>query len=67
MKKLICLLPLALVGCASVNSNNNYGFNPGPGMQEDGQDRNNTKYNMMDSPDGRRDPNANVKLWGATY
>jgi hypothetical protein len=67
MKKLIWLLPLTLVGCASVNSNNNYGFNPGPGMQEDAQDRNNAKYNMMDSPDGRRDPNANVKLWGATY
>jgi hypothetical protein len=67
MKKFIWLLPLALVGCASVNSNNNYGFNPGPGMQEDSQDRNNTKYNMMDSPDGRRDPNANVKIWGTTY
>ena len=67
MKKLIWLLPLALVGCSSVNSDNNYGFNPGPGMHEDGQDRNNTKYNMMDSADGRRDPNANVKLWGATY
>jgi hypothetical protein len=67
MKKFICLLPLVLMGCASVNSHNNYGFNPGPGMQEDSQDRYNTKYNMMDSLDGRRDPNANVKAWGATY
>jgi hypothetical protein len=36
-------------------------------MSEDSQDRTNTKYNLMDSPDGRKDPNANIKVWGATY
>jgi hypothetical protein len=68
LKALLLLAMSALFcSCASVNSNNNYGFVPA-GMHEDSQDyRNNTKYNMMDSPDGMHDPNARVKVWGAVY
>ena len=64
MKRLVWLIPLVLTGCVT---NNNYGFNPGPGMSEDAQDRYNTKYNLMDSPDGMKDPNAKVKAWSTTY
>jgi len=67
MKRLVWLIPLVLTSCATINSNNNYGFNPGPGMSEDAQDRYNTKYNLMDSPDGMKDPNAKVKAWSTTY
>jgi len=42
-------------------------FLPGPGMQEDAQDFPNTKYNLMDSTDGKQDPNANLKIWKTTY
>ena len=62
------LLPIFLCSCSSVNVNNDrYGFFPGPGMNEDSQDRNNTKYNLMDSPDGSKDPNAKINVWGANY
>jgi len=60
-------MPLVLCSCTTVKETNNYGFFPKPGMDEDSQDRNNTKYNIMDSSDGSRDPNANIKVWGATY
>jgi len=63
-----CLLlfaVIALQGCASVNENNNYGFGARPGMQEDSIT--NTKYNLMDSQDGSKDPNARIKIWRATY
>ena len=68
LKALLLLAVSALFSsCASVNSDNNYGFVPA-GMHEDSQDyHRNTKYNMMDSPDGMHDPNARVKMWGATY
>jgi hypothetical protein len=49
------------VGC----SNTSYHTIPS-GMREDAQDYN-TKYNMMDSPDGRKNPNAQVRIFGATY
>ena len=49
------------IGC----SNTSYHTIPS-GMREDSQDYN-TKYNMMDSPDGRRNPNAQVRIFGATY
>jgi hypothetical protein len=62
---LLVFAMVALQGCASVNEGNNYGFDARPGMQEDSIT--NTKYNLMDSPDGSRDPNANVRVWGATY
>ena len=68
--KYFVMLPLTLIlcSCSSVSVNNDrYGFFPGPGMNEDSQDRNNTKYNLMDSPDGRQDPNAKINVWGATY
>jgi len=64
----ICTIPLVLCSCSTTRvENDRYGFFPKPGMSEDSQDRTNTKYNLMDSPDGRRDPNANIKVWGATY
>lgn len=66
--RLIFGLPLVLCSCASVQvDNDRYGFFPTPGMQEDAQDRINTKYNLLDSSDGSKDPNANIKVWGATY
>jgi len=49
------------IGCANVS----YKTIP-DGMSEDAQDYP-TKYNMMDSQDGRRNPNAQVNIFGATY
>ena len=49
------------IGCANVS----YKTIPNA-MSEDAQDYP-TKYNMMDSPDGRRNPNAQVNIFGATY
>ena len=49
------------VGCA----NTSYHTIP-TAMSEDAQDYP-TKYNMMDSQDGRRNPNAQVNIFGATY
>ena len=67
MRILVLILPMIVCSCANVNENNRYGFFPKPGMSEDSQDRNNTKYNLMDSPDGCKDPNAKVRVWGAVY
>jgi hypothetical protein len=67
---LYCLFWMAMVylfvGCAT-NSQTSHreGFMPS-GMAEDAQDYP-TKYNMMDSQDGRRNPNAQVNIFGATY
>ena len=62
---LYCLFWMAMaylfVGCANVS----YKTIP-DGMSEDAQDYP-TKYNMVDSPDGRRNPNAQVNIFGATY
>ena len=55
------LMTFFFVGCANVS----YKTIP-DGMSEDAQDYP-TKYNMMDSPDGRRNPNAQVNIFGATY
>ena len=49
------------IGCA----NTSYKTIPSA-MSEDAQDYP-TKYNMMDSPDGRRNPNAQVNVFGVTY
>lgn len=62
---IIVFIPFCVSACAT---NDKHGFFPGPGMSEDAQDRQyNTKYNLMDSPDGRQNPNADVRVWGATY
>jgi len=62
---LYCLFWIAIayffVGCA----NTSYKTIPNA-MSEDAQDYP-TKYNMMDSQDGRRNPNAQVNIFGATY
>ena len=55
------LMTFFFVGCANVS----YKTIP-DGMSEDAQDYP-TKYNMMDSPDGRRNPNAQINIFGATY
>jgi hypothetical protein len=65
--KWFCIVPILLSGCASVKQEGNYGFFPPPGMQEDAQDRYNSKYNLLDSSDGSEDPNANIKVWKAEY
>lgn len=63
---MLCMI--ALQACSTIQvDDDRYGFFPNPGMHEDGQDRNNTKYNLMDSPDGRQDPTAKIKVWRATY
>jgi len=68
MKLILLGVPLVISSCANVKiDNDRYGFLPGPGMDSDSQDRNNTKYNLMDSSDGKQDPSANVKVWGVTY
>jgi len=55
------LMTFFFVGCA----NTSYRTIPNA-MCEDAQDYP-TKYNMMDSPDGCRNPNAQVNIFGATY
>lgn len=66
--RLYILCMMCLQSCTTMNvDSQRYGFFPTPGMSEDAQDRTNTKYNLMDSPDGSQDPTANVKVWGATY
>jgi len=68
MRLMLLAITLALSSCANVQvDNNRYGFMPHPGMDSDSQDRNNTKYNLMDSSDGSKDPTAPIKVWGATY
>lgn len=60
------LVAFFVIGCANVGSvQEKEGWFP-VGMSEDAQDYP-TKYNMMDSPDGRRNPNAQVNIFGATY
>jgi len=59
--KLLLLLNFCLIGCANVS----YKTIP-DAMSEDAQDYP-TKYNMMDSPDSRKNPNAQVNIFGATY
>ena len=60
------LFTFFFIGCASVDKvGQKEGWMPS-GMSEDAQDYP-TKYNMMDSPDGRRNPNAQVNIFGVTY
>jgi len=71
VKCLSCLsiiTALLLSSCAnnSLNENNKYGFTVGPGMQEDAQDMN-SKYNLMDSSDGKQDPNINSVFWKTKF
>ena len=54
------------IGCASLDKvGQDEGWFPN-GMCEDAQDYP-TKYNMMDSPDGRGNPNAQVNIFRFTY
>jgi hypothetical protein len=63
--KFLYILPLlALASCATTQDK--HASFPA-GMSEDSQDQHNTKYNLMDSPDGRQDPNGRIKIWGAVY
>jgi len=55
------LMTFFFVGCANVS----YKTIP-DAMSEDAQDYP-TKYNMMDSQDGSRNPNAQINIFGATY
>lgn len=64
---LIASLAFALCSCASVQDHNKHSFVLPPGMDTDAQDRHNTKYNMMDSSDGSKDPTASANIWGTTY
>ena len=59
--KLLLLLNFCLIGCANVS----YKTIPNA-MCEDSQNYS-TKYNMMDSPDGSKNPNTQVNIFGATY
>lgn len=63
----LVLSSLALCSCSTTKDSGSYGFFLHPGMDEDAQDRNNTKYNLMDSSDGMKDPTANLKIWGTKY
>ena len=55
------LMTFFFIGCA----NTTYRTIPNA-MSEDAQDYP-TKYNMMDSPDGRSNPNAQVNFFKAQY
>ena len=60
------LLSFFLMGCSTTSQvGKDQGWLPS-GMAEDAQDYP-TKYNMMDSPDGSKNPNAQVRIFGATY
>ena len=59
-------LVFLLMGCSTTSQvGKDQGWLPS-GMAEDAQDYP-TKYNMMDSPDGSKNPNAQVRIFGATY
>jgi predicted small secreted protein len=59
-------LAFILMGCSTTSQvGKDQGWLPS-GMAEDAQDYP-TKYNMMDSPDGSKNPNAQVRIFGATY
>ena len=55
------LMTFFFIGCA----NTTYQTIPNA-MCEDSQNYS-TKYNMMDSPDGRQNPNAQVNIFGVQY
>ena len=60
------LFTFFFIGCASVdNVGEKEGWMPS-GMSEDAQDYP-TKYNMMDSPDGSKNPNAQVNIFRLHY
>ena len=60
------LLSFFLMGCSTTSQvGKDQGWLPS-GMAEDSQDYP-TKYNTMDSPDGSKNPNAQVNIFGATY
>jgi len=59
-------LAFVLMGCSTASQvGKDQGWLPS-GMAEDSQDYP-TKYNMMDSQDGRKNPNAQVNIFGTTY
>jgi len=58
---LYIFLFIIMIGCA----NSSYHTIP-DAMCEDSQNYS-TKYNMMDSQDGSKNPNAQVNIFGATY
>jgi len=58
---LFIILCFLILGCA----NSSYHTIP-DAMCEDSQNYS-TKYNMMDSQDGSKNPNAQVNIFGATY
>ncbi len=62
----LIIISILFSSCASID-NDRYGFFPTPKEQEDSVTWEYNKYNLMDSPDGRQDPNAKVKIWGAIY
>ena len=59
-------LAFVLMGCSTTSQvGKDEGWLP-TGMTEDAQDYP-TKYNMMDSPDGSRNPNIQDNIFGVTY
>jgi hypothetical protein len=55
-----------LMGCSTTSQvSKDQGWLPS-GMAEDAQDYP-TKYNMMDSPDGSKNPNSQVNIFSVTY
>ena len=60
------LFTFFFIGCASVDKvGEKEGWMPS-GMSEDAQDYP-TKYNMMNSPDGSKNPNAQVNIFRLHY
>jgi hypothetical protein len=59
-------LAFILMGCSTISQvGKDQGWFPS-GIEEDSQDYS-TKYNMMDSPDGSRNPNIEFKIFSYKY
>jgi hypothetical protein len=61
---LLGIICMSLASCATVDSNRREEL-PRGNKQNSNYQYN--KYNLLDSPDGSKDPTAKIKIWGATY
>lgn len=62
MRIFYILISFIFCSC-SITEKREDGFFPNSGLDEDAQDRSNTKYNLLDSNDGSQDPNINTTVF----
>lgn len=65
MRIIIIILLSSILSSCSTTDGVKYSFLPT--NQEDNINWEYNKYNLMDSSDGSKDPNAKIKIWRATY